>query len=85
MNSFLIRSAVPQDAEILADFNVEMARETEDKPLERDVVLSGVRGVLENAANGFYLLACDENQAVIDALLVTFEWSDWRDGPIWWI
>ncbi|PQV63085.1 Ribosomal protein S18 acetylase RimI [Abditibacterium utsteinense] len=85
MTTFLIRPAAPDDAEVLADFNLEMARETERKPLERDVVLSGVRGVLENQRNGFYFLANDTAGNILGALLVTFEWSDWRDGLIWWI
>ncbi len=85
MKPFLIRSAALADAQTLADFNVEMARETEEKPLEREVVLQGVRGVLEEARNGFYLLADDSAGRIIGALLITFEWSDWRNGPIWWI
>jgi ribosomal protein S18 acetylase RimI-like enzyme len=85
MSDFSIRRARPEDADLLADFNVEMALETEDYRLDRATVREGVRGPLETEGNGFYLVAVDGGGAVIGGLLVTYEWTDWRNGVLWWI
>ena len=69
---------------MMAGFNLAMARETEARELDAAIVLAGVQNALENPERGFYLVAAAENEAPIAALLVTFEWSDWRNGWIWW-
>lgn len=79
-----IRLAVPGDVDTLAAFNIAMARETEGLRLLSAVVSAGVRRVLADPALGFYLVAEDKGQAVA-GLLVTTEWSDWRNGCFWWI
>ncbi|RYY83041.1 MAG: N-acetyltransferase, partial [Comamonadaceae bacterium] len=79
-----LRAAGPADAEALAAFNVAMALETEHLQLLPDVVLAGVRRVLEDPSLGYYLVAERGGQAVA-GLLVTTEWSDWRNGRFWWI
>ena len=78
------RLAVADDAGILAGFNQAMALETEAKILPGAVVLPGVEAVLRDAGHGFYVVA-DTGGDVVGALLVTYEWSDWRNGRIWWI
>ena len=80
----LIRLGEARDAEMLTQFNIAMARETEDKELSPDVVLSGVRGLLSRPEYGFYVVA-EVQGAVCGSLMVTPEWSDWRDGCYWWI
>ena len=79
-----IRAAFPSDAGTLAAFNVAMAGETEHLRLIPGVVAAGVRRVLAEPALGFYLVAEQQGQAVA-GLLVTTEWSDWRNGRFWWI
>lgn len=79
-----IRKALPEDAPHLARWNAAMARETEGKELDPAVLERGVRGVFERPERGFYLLA-EREGARAGGLLVTFEWSDWRDGDFWWI
>lgn len=79
-----IRPATLDDVVTLADFNSAMALETESKRLEPDVVREGVRAVVAHPESGFYLVAEDPSE-VIGCLLVTFEWSDWRNGRFWWI
>ena len=79
-----IRSATPEDASVIAQFNIAMARETEDKALDEATVRAGALGVIEDASRGFYLIAQDSD-SVVGALLVTREWSDWRNGDLWWI
>lgn len=79
-----VRNASFDDAEAIADWQVAMARETEDKPLDRATVLAGVRAGLADEAKGFYLIGeCDGHAAA--SMLVTREWSDWRNAWFWWI
>ena len=79
-----VRSATDADIATIADFNRAMALETEHKELPRATILSGVRRFLVRPDYGFYLVAESEGK-VIGCLMVTFEWSDWRDGVFWWI
>ncbi len=80
----IIRKAIPEDAVALSEFNQNMAFETEAIELIPEVITAGVKTMIENPQMGFYLVA--ENQAVIRAsLMVTTEWSDWRNGLFWWI
>ena len=76
--------ADPEHAEIIARFNQEMALETENKVLDRDIIYPGVMTMLQDAALGFYLVAIKDN-TVVGCLGVTYEWSDWRNGLFWWI
>ena len=78
------RLAVADDAATLAGFNRAMALETEAKVLGDEAVLPGVEAVLRDAGHGFYVVA-DTGREVVGSLLVTCEWSDWRNGRIWWI
>jgi len=83
-STVLIRNADQKDTDILCVFNQAMAFETEDKRLHKDTVLEGVRQVLRNPELGFYLVAEMDNQAA-GSLMITTEWSDWRNGLFWWI
>ena len=78
------RLAVAGDARTLADFNQAMALETEAKDLADGVALGGVEAALRDPVHGFYVVA-ETGREVAGALLVTYEWSDWRNGRIWWI
>lgn len=78
-----IRLATPADAAVLVEFNAAMALETEGKNLLPEVIGAGVRGLLDNPVAGFYVLA--ETERVVAALMITKEWSDWRNGSFWWI
>ena len=78
-----IRLATPADAGVLIEFNAAMALETEGKELLPDVIGAGVRSLLGNPAAGFYLLA--EQDSAVGSLMITKEWSDWRNGTFWWI
>ena len=79
-----IRPAVPADADTLVRFNLRMAMETEDKQLDPAVLASGVEAVLRDPALGFYRIA-NVGVKAIGSLLVTSEWSDWRNGTFWWV
>jgi len=79
-----IRPAQPTDAAAIVEFNLAMALETENKTLNRSVLTAGVGVVFDNPARGFYIVA-EANDEPIGSLLVTPEWSDWRNGLFWWI
>jgi ribosomal protein S18 acetylase RimI-like enzyme len=83
-NAIHTRPATTHDTAILAEFNVAMAQETEARQLDLSTVTAGVRGLLENPQAGFYLVA-EEHGRVVGSLMVTFEWSDWRNKTFWWI
>lgn len=80
----LIRRATLADLDSIVGFNAAMAQETEGKALELPRLRDGVTAVLRREDLGFYLLAELDGQAV-GQLLVTTEWSDWRNAFFWWI
>ncbi|MFC1633376.1 GNAT family N-acetyltransferase [Planctomycetota bacterium] len=83
-NKLLVRMGEEKDAKILAKSNIAMAWETEQKRLSPPVVADGVQSLLSNPRHGFYVVAEIEHK-VVGSLMVTFEWSDWRDASYWWI
>lgn len=82
--SLTIRRAEPGDAETIARFNRRIAEETEDLCLPAHVVARGVERLLDDESKGQYWVADDEGE-IAGQLMVTYEWSDWRDGRVWWI
>lgn len=84
MQDIEIRAASASDAPELVEFNCEMARETEDIRLESSTVTAGVNNLLGRPERGFYVVA-DAGERLAGSLMVTNEWSDWRNGMFWWI
>ena len=82
--NFHIRRGETRDAETIADFNAAMAAETEHLTLDRPTLLAGVRAALADAGKARYFVA-DAGGRVVGQLMLTREWSDWRNGDIWWI
>jgi len=80
----IIRAAAATDAETITSFNAAMARETEYLELDRERLRAGVKALLDNHSLGFYLVA-EMGGAVVGQLMITYEWSDWRNGTFWWI
>jgi GNAT superfamily N-acetyltransferase len=79
-----IRDARHDDAEFLAAGNIAMALEAEHKRLDPATVARGVRAVLEDRNKGRYFVAEQAGEPV-GQLMITDEWSDWRNGRFWWI
>jgi ribosomal protein S18 acetylase RimI-like enzyme len=79
-----IRRATIADAKTIAEFNQLMAEETEHRDLETETLSSGVSAILTDATKGIYFVA-EENGTVVAQLMITYEWSDWRNGNFWWI
>jgi GNAT superfamily N-acetyltransferase len=78
------RAAQPSDRDVIVDFQVAMARETEDVALDRAICTRGVAAVLADPSLGRYYTA-ESDGRVVASLLLTYEWSDWRNGMVWWI
>ena len=79
-----VRWATSSDLDTVVTFNAAMAQETESRQLELGLLRAGVDAVLRDDSRGFYLVAEAEGQ-VVGQLLVTTEWSDWRNAFFWWI
>ncbi|HEY0458014.1 MAG TPA: GNAT family N-acetyltransferase [Pyrinomonadaceae bacterium] len=79
-----IRLAQTSDSSPLVEFNQAMALETEGKTLDAQILQSGVEAVFHDEKKGFYVVA-EEDARIVGGLMITFEWSDWRDAWFWWI
>ena len=79
-----IRAAGRGDLDFLVDCNAAMARETEARTLDRELLTRGVAALFEQPQRGFYLVAERAGERA-GCVLVTHEWSDWRNGDWWWL
>lgn len=79
-----IRLANPTDIDALVKFNQAMALETEGKQLDPAKISAGVAAVFDDDKKGFYVVA-ETGENIVGGLMVTYEWSDWRNAWFWWI
>jgi GNAT superfamily N-acetyltransferase len=79
-----LRQATLSDAPTIARFNALLASETEQITLDQNRLLKGVEALLRDSTKGFYLVAVSDN-VIVGQLMITYEWSDWRNGVFWWI
>ncbi len=90
MTNLRVRNATLADAERIAAFQQAMALETEGKTLDAATLLQGIAAVFDAPQKGFYLVAVagaaeGGTGPVVGSLLITYEWSDWRNATFWWI
>lgn len=79
-----IRVAKESDARSLVEFNQAMALETEGKKLDSKILTSGVEAIFHDKNKGFYAVAESAGE-IVGGLMITYEWSDWRNNWFWWI
>ncbi len=79
-----IRPANPNDADAIVSQNMSLALESENITLNKECVSAGVHALLCDKSKGFYVIA-EENNHIIGQLMITVEWSDWRNKPLWWV
>ena len=79
-----IRRATTKDASAIIEHNIQLAKETENEHLDPLIAKQGVHTLFSHPEKGFYLVA-EENDTILGQLMITFEWSDWRNKNIWWI
>ncbi|HYI13017.1 MAG TPA: GNAT family N-acetyltransferase [Thermoanaerobaculia bacterium] len=84
MSDVHYRDARSEDAAAIIAFQLAMARETEELDLDRDILTRGVEAVFSDPGKGRYFVA-ESGGRVIGSLMITYEWSDWRNGTVWWI
>lgn len=82
--SLVVRDATPADAPRIIEFQLSMARETEGIELDPVTLARGVGAVFADPALGRYFVAMLDG-LVVGSLMITYEWSDWRNGMVWWI
>ena len=82
--SLVVRRGRLADAETVVLFNQRLARESEDHDLAPELLTLGVQRVLGDDSLGHYFVAEEEGR-IVGQTMVTFEWSDWRNGMFWWI
>ena len=80
----VVRQATLDDSTILTQFNMSMAEETEGRQLDQTTVNAGVKQLFRDSRQGFYLMA-EVGGSARGSLMITYEWSDWRNGLFWWI
>ncbi len=88
LDVFNIRPATVDDVQTIVSFNAAMALETEQRRLDLNRLREGALALLENPQYGFYVVAEAPDEAaptVVGQLMITFEWSDWRNGLFWWV
>jgi GNAT superfamily N-acetyltransferase len=78
-----IRKAIPADAPPIIDFQLKMAWETEKITLNPQTVKKGVNAVFSDPGKGEYYVA-EADRKIVASLLITYEWSDWRNRNVWW-
>lgn len=84
MSEIRVRPATPADVARIVDFNLALALETEHKRLDPELVTSGVaRGMSRPELCAYFMAEFDGR--VVGQTMITYEWSDWRDGLLWWI
>jgi GNAT superfamily N-acetyltransferase len=84
----LVRPAHIGDLDLLVSFSLAMAQETEGRQLDKARLLRGTQALFDEPTRGFYLVAEATGQpepTIVGQLMVTFEWSDWRNATFWWI
>lgn len=82
--SITVRKASEDDVTSISQFNIQMAWETERKELDKQTITAGVRSLFHKPEYGFYMVAETGNE-IVATLMITHEWSDWRNGLFWWI
>jgi GNAT superfamily N-acetyltransferase len=78
----IIREAVKSDIPVLAKYNQALAKETEDIELNLETLLSGVANALDRDECHYFI--AELNGEIVGQTMITYEWSDWRNGLIWW-
>ncbi len=79
-----IREARMDDLDTIVKFNYNLAKETEGKELDMDVLTKGVKALLLDERKGKYHVYTVFDK-VVAQIMYTYEWSDWRNGNFLWI
>ena len=78
-----IREAHTDDLSILVENNLALAKETESLNLDKDVLRKGIEQAVSRKECHYFVAVI--SRKVVGQTMITYEWSDWRNGVIWWI
>jgi len=84
MTAITVRASNTDDWEVIVDYNCRLATESEDTQLDSRLVQAGVQALLADPNKGRYFVACSDER-IVGQMMHTWEWSDWRNGEIWWL
>lgn len=79
-----IRKAKIADIPTLVDFQKRLAMETENLELDEVILTKGMHALFNDPSKGFYVVAVDDD-LIVGCHMITYEWSDWRNGTVWWL
>ena len=82
---FNIKKATPDYLNSIIEGNQAIAFETEGTQLERETLSLGVSAILNDPLLGQYWICETTEGKICGQIMVTYEWSDWRNGHIWWV
>jgi ribosomal protein S18 acetylase RimI-like enzyme len=85
----VIRAARARDQAAIVAFNLQLAAESEGKELDPNIVARGVEQALADPDRLRYWIAETQETGgradVVGQAAISREWSDWRNGWIWWL
>ena len=79
-----VRKSTAEDVSILIDFQQRLAWESEAIKLDPEVLRKGMLSLFTDLSKGLYYVAVD-NSEIVGCHMITYEWSDWRNGMVWWL
>ena len=82
--TLIVRSAGDIDIDRIVLYSQALARESEGRELDRKTLKAGIEAVFSEPARGQYFVAQKAGE-VVGQMMVTYEWSDWRNGNVWWV
>ena len=84
MEGISIREATVGDIPVLVDFQMRLALESENVTLDVSVLTAGMEALFKDASKGTYFVAEIAGE-IVGCHMITYEWSDWRNGMVWWL
>lgn len=83
----IVRPACREDVDSIVAFSAAMALETEGRELDHARLHRGTEALLASPERGFFMVAelAQGSRRLIGQLMITYEWSDWRNGVFWWV
>ena len=79
----LVRKADESDISTLIEYNRALADETENISLETGVLRLGIEKALD--LKDCHYFVAERDGKIVGQTMITSEWSDWRNGVMWWM
>ena len=79
-----VQKALPKHIDVLIDFQQRLAYESEEVTLDAATLRKGMEAMFADPGKGLYYIASD-GEDVVGCHMITYEWSDWRNGMAWWL